>query len=256
MAVAGSKTLKYGGNTACVEIKSGNTIIICDAGTGIRPLEMTRATILLSHLHLDHVIGLPFFEPIYKKDNRFIIMSPGRSSSKLKSDIKKLISPPYFPINLLKVPAALRFKTFPRGPIKIGNVIALSFRCNHPDNSFAFKFRFPNGKVLVHASDNEPSPKIDATLIRWLKDADILIHDAQYTPKQYKNKIGWGHSPFTYPIMLAASAGIKRLFLFHYDPSTTDRELDKVASKVRKFIKKYKLDVKVDLSHEGMKIRI
>ena len=244
MAAAGPKTAKYGGNTACVEISCGNTTIICDAGTGIRPLghelikrskgKKIEAAILLSHLHLDHVIGLPFFKPIYQKGNRFVIMNPGRSASRLKADLKKLIGAPYFPVNILDVPASIQFKEFKMKPVRIGPVTIETFKCNHPDNSFAFKFRFPNGKTLVHISDNEPSNDRHKALVRWISRADILIHDAQYTPSQYENKIGWGHSPYIYPVRLAMEAGVKGLVFFHYDPSATDEELDLISAKVEK----------------------
>ncbi len=262
-ASPGPDTAKYGGNTPCVEIKSGKSIIICDAGTGIRALgrdlvrrKKTEATILLSHLHLDHVMGLPFFKPLYKKGSRLTIASPGRTSAGLKSSLKKLLSPPYFPVNILKTQANVRFGKFSKGRIKIGPVKVETFQCNHPDGSYALKFILPDKKTVVYASDNEPSVRKGMAFIRWLKGADILIHDAQYTPEQYKGKIGWGHSPVNYPIMLAAAAGVGRLFLFHYDPWAADRNLDRIGKEALKFVRRMGLDVKVKLSRELTKISI
>ena len=256
LASAGLKTAKYGGNTPCVEISYGKTVIICDAGTGIRPLGRAMikssrgrkigATILLSHLHLDHVIGLPFFEPLYKKANRFTIINPKRSAAKLKSDLKKLFGPPYFPVSISDVAPALKFGEF-KGPVKTGEITIESFKCNHPDDSYAFKFLTPGKKTVVYVCDNEPSESQDA-FIRFMRGADVLIHDAQYTPAQYKDKTGWGHSPYTYALNLAAKAGVKKLVLFHYDPAATDRDLDRISKKIRKS--------GVLLSREGMRLTV
>ena len=280
IASPGPKTAKYGGNTPCVEISCGNTIIICDAGTGIRPLgeslkrrfkgKRIDATILLSHLHLDHLIGLPFFEPIYKKGNRFKIISPGRTPKALKSTISRLLSPPYFPINILSVPAKLYINpplgesvrhelsdTSPKGRFQIGNIGVETFKCNHPGGSYAYKFRFPNGKILIYTSDNEPSTTGNVkAFIKWIKGADILIHDSQYTPRQYLRKRGWGHSPFHYPVSLAAAAHVKQLYLYHYDPANDDKSLDAIDSMTKRLIKCMGFDVRVRLSREGMKISI
>jgi phosphoribosyl 1,2-cyclic phosphodiesterase len=295
----GPKTVKYGGNTPCVEISYGDTIIICDAGTGIRPLgadlilrmkhKKIAATILLSHLHLDHLIGLPFFEPLYKRGNCFNIMNPGGSSKELKATIRRLLSPPYFPIDISKVPAGVKYNPpsprkgawpqrgftplftnggenytppFEKGGqggiwrSKIGEVIVESFRCNHPGDSYAFKFRLPNGKVIVYTSDNEPSKKIFASFVRWISGADILIHDAQYTPHQYKQKIGWGHSPYLYPVSLAVRGQIKRLFLFHYDPATDDKTLEKIHKRMKYLVRCMGFKLRIDLAREGLKIVI
>ncbi|MBU0506165.1 MBL fold metallo-hydrolase, partial [bacterium] len=263
LAAAGPQTVKYGGNTPCVEISCGKTVIICDAGTGIRAMGASRparsineAHILLSHIHFDHVIGLPFFEPLYDKHNFFTIISPEYSGSDLRYHLGNLINPPYFPINILSVPADLSFKSMPARGLHIDKIKVQAFRCNHPDGSYAFKFHLPSGKTLVHISDNEPSPQLEKSLAPWLQDTDILIHDAQYTPEQYKIKIGWGHSPYTYPIRLAAKAGIKKLIMFHYDPGATDKDLDKLKTEARKFVRKEKLKLDIELAKEGMALSI
>ncbi|MFH1874712.1 MAG: MBL fold metallo-hydrolase [Pseudomonadota bacterium] len=289
LASAGPQTAKYGGNTPCLEIKYDKTVIICDAGTGIRALGEhyhplpgpppsrgrekgnsspsssrgegwgegnLKATILLSHIHFDHVIGLPFFEPLYNKHNSFTIISPEFSGSDLHYYLGNLISPPYFPISILSVPASLNFKSMPARGLHIDKIKVQTFRCNHPDGSYAFKFHLPSGKTLVHISDNEPIPQLEKSLTPWLQDTDVLIHDAQYTPEQYKTKIGWGHSPFTYPIRLASQAGIKKLIMFHYDPGATDKDLDKLKTEARKFIRKEKLKLEVELAREGMSLTL
>jgi len=261
----GPETARYGGNTPCIEISYKDTLIICDAGTGIRPLgiDLARrikgkisATILFSHPHLDHLIGLPFFEPLYKKGNKFTVITPQRSAAEIKTLLKGIIAPPYFPVDITKSAATIKFKGLSIRPISIGEIKIEAFKCNHPGNSYAFKFSFPNGKTLVYTSDNEPSNIRFKQLLKWIKGADVLIHDSQYSPQQYKKKKGWGHSPYHYPISLAAAAHVKKLFLFHYDPETTDATLDKVEIAVQNFVRCMGFDVKVALSREGMKITL
>jgi phosphoribosyl 1,2-cyclic phosphodiesterase len=264
LAAAGPQTVKYGGNTPSLEIRCGNTLIICDAGTGIRPLGLhyhnhtkpIKATLLMSHLHFDHVIGLPFFEPLYDKKNSVTIISPGFSGDKLKRALEKLISPPYFPLNILHVPCKLNFKSFPKPALKTGKIKIGTFPCNHPGIAYAFKFHLPSQAKAVYISDNEPCPQTDKKLIAWLKGSDLLIHDAQYTPRQYRSKNGWGHSPYTYPIILAQAAGIKKLILSHYDPATTDEELDHLKVKIYEYLKKEKIKVQVELAREGMSLSL
>lgn len=264
MASAGTQTKKYGGNTPCLEINWEDNIIICDAGSGLRPLGVEllkrargsriKATIMPSHIHFDHVTGLPFFTPFHFRKNNFTIMCPGWKAGRLKSALKKLISPPYFPISLLSLNAKLNFKTFPNKPFNIGSIKIESFKCHHPGGSYACKFHFPNGKVLVHTSDNEPSESNYKSFVRWLKGTDLLIHDAQYTPEQYKKKKGWGHSPYPYAIDLAGHANINNLILFHYDPAATDKELDKINTQALKYSRRKKYNIKLRLSREGMRI--
>ncbi len=285
LASPGSQTAKYGGNTPCVEICHDKTTIICDAGTGIRAMGAhyhphpnpppsrgrekgkrspsslrgesdLSATILLSHIHFDHVMGLPFFEPLYNKHNSFTLICPEYSGSDLKYHLGNLINPPYFPINIVSVPADLCFKSMSERGLKIDDIKVRPFRCNHPDGSYAFKFHLPSAKTLVHISDNEPLPQLENTLVPWLQDTDILIHDAQYTPEQYKDKVGWGHSPYTYPIRLASQAGVKKLILFHYDPASTDKDLDKHKTETRKFVRKEKLKLEIELAREGMSFNL
>jgi phosphoribosyl 1,2-cyclic phosphodiesterase len=254
----GPETAKYGGNTPCVEISFGKTTIICDAGSGIRPLGLNflkrpgvmKAAILFSHIHLDHVIGLPFFEPLYDKKNCFDLITPAYSGPALKNALTKLIGPPYFPVEILKAGAKMKFKSFSGKLFYVNKIKIEAFRCSHPDKSYAFKFYFPDGKTLVHASDNEPSITGHGSFLKWIRNVDVLIHDAQYSPGQYRRKKGWGHSPYTYPVKLASEANVGRLILFHYDPAATDKELDTIKKKMKKSV------IKIDLSCEGMKIII
>ena len=264
MATPGSKTARVGGNSACVEIRSGETLIICDAGTGIRELGLSlcqqksplRLSILLSHLHLDHFIGLPFFKPLYTKNELFLIGGPVRRWMTFRSDLIRVTSPPHFPLPLLESPAQLQFRSLGTKSFFIDNVRVVPSQLHHPGGALGWRFYFPNGKSLVHVSDNEPNGKtFTKKMIAWMKGADLLIHDAQYTPSEYRaKKQGWGHSPYTYPLELAAEAGVKKVFLFHHDPEHDDRTLQKLLADARRYVKSKQWKVTCDLAREGKTI--
>lgn len=267
MATPGPKTVHFGGNTACVEILSGNTRIICDGGTGIRPLgihlehtlgnKAIRAHILLTHLHWDHYIGLPFFKPLFSKNNHFVIGGPMAGNETFGEAISKAMRPPYFPIPFSAIPSSIEFKTYSGDTFKIGDVGVKPILVNHPGGALGWRFFFPNGKSLVHITDNEPSNATDdVRLIEWMKNADVLIHDAQYTPDNYAKHKGWGHSPYTYPMELAEKANVKKLFLFHFDPGDEDKHLKHILKEAKKFAKSSGKKVKIDLAREGVSIKL
>lgn len=259
VATPGPETVRFGGNTACVEILAGKTLIICDAGTGIRQLGLAlsdgakksiTAHILLTHVHWDHYFGLPFFRPLYNSKNRFIIAGPHAGKEGFGAALSKIIRPPYFPIPLTAIPAQISLKTVSSAKFRIGDVFVLPHAVNHPGGAVGWRFFFPNGKSLVHITDNEPgSVSGERKLIKWMCGADILIHDAQYSPKSYSRHKGWGHSPYTYPILLAAKAGIKKVILFHFDPEDDDAYLSRVEGTAKKFAKE--IGVVCELAREG-----
>lgn len=263
MATPGRATAGIGGNTACVDIVFGHDKIICDAGTGIRPLGIElkkkfgtkpiRAHILLSHLHWDHYIGLPFFKPLYEKKNRFVICGPRGGGLKFGKALARTMRPPYFPITLSDISAGISTKTISDREFVVGRIRVSPFHVNHPGGALGWRFFFPNGKSLVHITDNEPDTKRGAQkLIAWMKGADVLIHDAQYSSKNYKRHKGWGHSPVSYPITLAARAGVGRLFLFHFDPEADDRHVKASLAYAKKFALKKKFDVRCSIAREGL----
>lgn len=267
MAAPGRDTVKCGGNTSCIEIESGPTRIICCAGTGIRSLGLDlirrtkgraiRAHIILSHLHWDHYIGLPFFRPLYDKANHFVIAGPRAGRLEFGAALAKVINPPYFPIPFSKIPSDVVFRTLSEGRFRIGNVRVSAMEVNHPGGSLGWRFFFPNGRSLVHVTDNEPLLGMRLhRFIRWMKGADILIHDSQYGPENYKGHRGWGHSPYTYPLMLASQARIKRLFLFHFDPAATDRQMKEVIAAARRFARASRPRFLCELAREGLSVRL
>jgi len=261
---AGRHTWQYGGNTICLSVRYGKTLIICDAGSGIRPLGdkllktrgKVKATILLSHLHWDHLMGLPFFEPLYYKRNEFTIAGAGYKRKGFKAAFTGIMSPPYFPITPSAFSAKVHFKTLSGKPFGIDDIIVETFPCKHPGGSFGWKFMFPNGKTLVHISDNEPDPRKRDKQIKWMENADVIVHDAQFTRQEYRKHKGWGHSPYTYPVEMAVAANAKRLILYHYDPPCSDKELGKRLLAARGLARRCRSKLRVDLSQEGKKIKL
>ncbi len=262
MAAPGSKTVKIGGNTACVEIAADGAHIICDAGTGIRPLgqdlqrrmkgKRCESFIMLSHLHWDHYIGLPFFVPLYSSKNRFTIAGPRAAGEPFGRALSRVMHPPYFPIPVSAIPSKVRFRTLGTRRFRIGPVTVVPAEVNHPGGALGWRFQFPNGKTLVHVTDDEPGDaKNRARLVRWMREADLLIHDAQYTPTTYAKHIGWGHSPYTYPLELAEAAGIPRVVFFHFDPADDDRRILGVQRDARAWLRKRRSKVRCSVAREG-----
>ncbi len=267
MASPGPSTVKIGGETACVEIETDKTRIICDAGTGIRALgkdlekresgKKIEAHVLLSHLHWDHYIGLPFFSPFYNSKNSFSICGPKAEGMSFKEAISRAMTPPYFPIPVSALPAKIKFRTLSARRLELGDVRVSPIELNHPGGALGWRFYFSNGRSVVHITDNEPSSDDGKRrLVRWMRGADILIHDAQYTPKDYADHKGWGHSPYTYPIELAHDAGIGRVLLFHFDPNDDDKKIARVLVDARKWIRKNSIDVKCDIAVQGKTITL
>ena len=259
----GRKTMIFGGNTACVEISSKAARIICDAGTGIRELGLSlerrasrlpvRAHLILSHIHWDHFMGLPFFTPLYRRGNHFVIAGPRAGRMTFRRALSRAMHPPYFPVPFSAMPAGLSFKTVSARPFSIGDVRVEPMAMNHPGGALGWRFFFPDGRSLVHVTDNEPgSRRRRAALVQWMSGADAMIHDAQYDPRSYRHHRGWGHSPFTFPIDLAAEAGIGRLYLFHFDPQDDDAHLKRVLLKARRYARERSLSVEVDMAREGL----
>ncbi|MFH1830571.1 MAG: MBL fold metallo-hydrolase [Pseudomonadota bacterium] len=267
MAIPGKDTERYGGNTTCIEIQSGKDHIILDGGTGIRMLgadimkhkgkRSFESFILLSHVHWDHYIGLPFFKPFYWSRNKFVVAGPRAMDKNFATALSKAVCPPYFPVRLSELNANIRLKTISQRAFKAGSVIIVPLIANHPNGAFGWRMEFPNGKSAVVMTDNEPSgKKQESKLLDALDGVDVLIHDAQYTPQNYKKRKGWGHSPFTYPIWLAAQARIKRVFLTHFDPDDSDKRLDAVSMQALRYAKKQKNHVRCVLAREGLSFNL
>jgi phosphoribosyl 1,2-cyclic phosphodiesterase len=225
-----------GGNTACVEVCAGDTRIILDAGTGLRTLgdeRMAKAgngiarhsTILLSHLHWDHVAGLPFFTPIYVPGHRVEIASGPNGVMPHDDAIKSLFRAPFFPVDYAQLADQVSTRELrPNDKFTIGDITITMAKLNHPDPVYGFRLDH-GGQSIVYATDTEHFACVDPTLKKLAAGADILIYDAQYTPEEYPTKVGWGHSTWLAGAELARAAGVPQLVLFHHDPNRTDAQL-------------------------------
>ncbi len=268
MAVGSSRTATIGGDTSCVELRIADQVIILDAGTGIRSLgnfvmrEFARgrksysATIILSHMHWDHFIGLPFFKPLY--DNRSLIRLLGskNTAKSFKKLINEAISPPYFPITIKNMVGISNICQISTKKFNLGRVLVSPFPTNHPDGALGFRFDY-QGNSIAYVSDNEPSTHNEfLRTVQCLNDCKILIHDAQYTSKIYGKKIGWGHSPYTYPIDLAVRANVGRLILFHFDPDSSDLDVLNLAKAARAYARKKSRSLKIILARQGLSVSI
>lgn len=264
--VPGKTTLRFGGNTSCVEIEAGCERIICDAGTGIRASGRhlmkrraggIRGHILLSHLHWDHYTGLPFFEPLHERRNCFVICGPRAGRMGFGEALSRSVGPPYFPVPISKIPARVVLRTVGERAFAIGDTRVIPIMLNHPGGTLGWRFEFPGGRVLVHIADNEPGTAAqDTRLVEWMRGADVLIHDAQYTPREYAAHRGWGHSPYSYPVWLAREAKIKRLFLYHFDPAADDRCVAHMLRHARMLAQQGGGRLKVDAAREGASFQL
>jgi phosphoribosyl 1,2-cyclic phosphodiesterase len=240
LATPGAATAIVGGNTACVEVTAGDTRIVLDAGSGLRPLGEnlvargpTETTILLSHLHWDHIQGLPFFVPIYIPGNRIEVVSGPNGVMPLEAALRRQMAAPFFPVEFDEVSTQLKAREV-RGQqaFGVGPVRCYAAKLNHPDPVYGYRLEL-GGRSVVYATDTEHYACVDPTLRSLAAGADILIYDAQYTPEEYPAKVGWGHSTWTAGVELARAAGVKQLVLFHHDPRRTDAQVADLEARAR-----------------------
>lgn len=260
--VPGPSTLKYGGNTACVEVWAGGRLIILDAGTGIVGLgddliawhktaqQPIVATIFFSHTHHDHTQGLPFFMPAYRGTSTFYVFGPKTFDQDLEEALSQAMLAPTFPVSLDELPSLRIISNISRSEViligpenrpQIRNIFREDINADldairvrvlnspfHPSGGVnAYRIEW-NGKSVVYATDTEGVRGGDTLLTRFSRECDLLIHDAQYTAEEYVTlpRQGWGHSTPEMATFVANRAGAKRLVLFHHDPLHDDDQID------------------------------
>lgn len=242
----GPNTLKYGGNTTCLEVRPpGGGVIIIDAGSGIRLLgkqllsdkSATNLYMLLTHSHWDHLTGFPFFTPAYFKRYNINVYGGPSAQGSLKNYLSHQMMPPYFPVDFSLMKATFRFGNNGLHAGCIGGIRFSSIELSHPNRGYGFKLT-EDGKNFIFLTDNEPAFPHEGGLslekyVDFCRGADLLVHDAQYTDEEIKTTRGWGHSTFAEATQIAIGAGVKRLGLFHHDPDRTDDDIDRLVDVCR-----------------------
>jgi phosphoribosyl 1,2-cyclic phosphodiesterase len=237
----GPSTLRYGGNTSCVEVRlDDGTLLILDAGSGIRPLGATlgavNATLLLSHYHWDHIQGMPFFTPCYLPDARIDVWGPEFNGEGPDELLTGQMLAPYFPAPASEWRGIRGFHLMRENePISIGGAHIRAGRLCHPGLTYGYRIEH-QGRVFAYCSDNEPdvaTPEDLAAIVELVHDADVLLHDCQYTEAEYILRRRWGHSTPRQAAYIASAGRVHRLMLFHHEPAHSDEALEALADEAR-----------------------
>lgn len=241
LASPGPETVRYGGNTPCVEVRGRDgTVVVLDAGTGMRRLgttigaDLRRVDILLTHLHMDHIQGLGFFRPLYTPGLDIRVWGPASATRDLGARLALYLSPPLFPVSLRDLPCRWSLHNVPLGRFEIGGLRIQAALICHPGPTVGYRLS-EDGVSLAYLPDHEPA--LGATAFpadpEWTSGydlaagADLLIHDAQYTQDEYARHIGWGHCALPDAVAFARLARARRLVTFHHDPAHDDDTLDR-----------------------------
>jgi len=282
IATPGRSTMRYGGNTSCVELEAGGQIIIFDAGTGIRELGLKLLRqyktkpltihLFVSHTHWDHIQGFPFFRPAYNTENRIHVYGPPGREKTFEAIFRAQMDSDYFPVDLGDMSPNIEVHEV-REPITIGKLTVTHFYLNHP--ALTLGYRVTQGKKsIVYATDNEPYQGsihaaghsgtgdtdlpmlLDERFVDFLRGTDLYIGEAQYTNDEYEEKKGWGHSSLETTVRFAVQAGVKQLALFHHDPQHSDKFIDKMIVHARKLAKHYGGPTRCVAAREGQRLEI
>ena len=274
IATPGPDTVKYGGNTACTEIRCGDQLLILDAGTGIRQLGLSllkeykqkpiNGHIFIGHTHWDHIQGFPFFAPAYIPGNEFTIYSLHGAEKPLEKVFRGQMDNDYFPVPLTEMKANLEFREL-ESEVNLGETHVSYIFLNHPGLAIGFRISYA-GRSLVYISDHENygrlSPggpgmhPLDLEIARFAENADLLISEAQYTEEEYPQKKGWGHSTFLDTLERAAEANVKRLAIIHHDPDHDDAFMDQISEFCQKVIAERNYTFSCVLAQEGSSIEL
>lgn len=270
IAAPGQETIRYGGNTTCVEVLlDGGQRVILDAGSGIRPLglllsrgsEPVECYLLITHIHWDHIMGFPFFAPVYKKGTRIRIDGCKRALEGLRMTLNKGMVDGVFPVEFDSLSDRIEpLSRLCQGPLHIGSAVVEGIELRHPQGGMGFRIREAE-KTLIFLTDNELSPhpvngRSQQDYVGFCKGADLLIHDAQYLPTEMESKRGWGHSDCISAVNLALEAGVGMLLLTHHDPDRADQQVDDLVSMARAHAQDRGSELRMEGAREGRVLRI
>jgi phosphoribosyl 1,2-cyclic phosphodiesterase/DNA-binding response OmpR family regulator len=271
LAKPGPATIRYGGNTSCIEVISdGGTRIVIDCGTGGHELGQaimaeggpSRGHMLISHTHWDHIQGIPFFTPFFVPGHEWDLYAPQGFDESLQEALAGQMEYTYFPVTLDAFGGKVRYNNLGEGSFVIDDVVIHTRYLNHPALTLAFRLE-SGGATMVYACDHEPHSRElavgdgeiageDAAHADFMRGADLIIHDAQYLATEYEAKRGWGHSTVEYALQMGRAAGAKRLALTHHDPLRNDDAVDAAMAELRKLLRPG--DPKLIAAAEGMVI--
>ncbi|MGH7898295.1 MAG: MBL fold metallo-hydrolase [Candidatus Binatia bacterium] len=242
LATPGPNTARYGGNTSCVEVQGADgTVLVLDAGTGIRPLgaslakSLRRVDVLLSHLHMDHIQGLGFFAALYNPSLEVHIWGPASMTLSLRARLMRYLSPPLFPVHLRDLPCRLTLHEVPAGDFEVGEFRVSPARVCHPGPTVGYRIGTARS-VIAYLPDHEPAlgTTVFPSMPQWTSGydlaagVDLLVHDSQYSDDEYVRCAGWGHGTFRHAIQFAKLARVKALVPFHHDPAHGDDDIDRL----------------------------
>lgn len=276
--VPGNTTLKYGGNTPCVEVRSSeNKLLILDGGSGIRELgkhivnskDEGDINIFISHYHWDHIQGIPFFIPLFNPKNKVTFYGISSNGLSVEKEMKQQMLPNNFPISLEEFKAELHFKEINKNiAYNINGLKIETFILNHPSPTLTFKITEGNAS-FIYMTDNELNidytqerqddsylRSLNQDLIAFCKNCDYFLHDSMYDEDSMCNKKGWGHSSNVSLAQFSIMANIKNLILFHYNPDYDDSKIDCILTETQLFLEKQNSKIKCIASKEGLEIKI
>jgi CheY-like chemotaxis protein/phosphoribosyl 1,2-cyclic phosphodiesterase len=283
IAAPGPETLRYGGNTPCVEVRTDSgALLILDCGTGARKLGLqlarsgpVKAHLLLGHTHADHIQGLPFFVPAFLPGSELTVYGPAGIDRDLPSALGGQMEYAYFPVPLRSLPAAFTFAELGEGELDVEGVRVRTQFLNHTSPCLGYRLEV-GGVTVVYLADHEPhsgalwrpdrpADSYDAAAlvhpgdrrhVDFLRGADLVIHDAQYTDAEYPSRVGWGHSTVEQVVAMSLAAGVKRLALFHHDPQRDDDALDALLAEARARVEAAGATLEVTAAAEGQVVAL
>lgn len=259
----GPETARYGGNTACVSVRAADgTLVILDLGTGVRYLgniltdRPFHGTALVTHLHWDHVQGLPFCRPLLCAGSSLTVHGPAHDGVGFDEGFDALMRPPFFPVTRAQLPGDVTLRTITPGVHDIAGAKVTALAVPHTDTTYGYRIE-RDGRSVAYVSDHQQPAdggSVDRAVLDLCDGVDVLIHDAQFTPEEFAAKSTWGHCTIEYAVHVAAVAGVGRLVLFHHDPSHDDDTLDALVQAARDLPSAVGFEILA--AHEGLTLSL
>ncbi len=276
IAKPGQDTFRYGGNTSCVEVRSdAGTLLVIDCGTGAHGLGQAlmgespdglEGSLLISHTHWDHIQGFPFFAPFFAPGHSWHVFGPSGLSGSIRGVLAGQMQHTYFPVTLDQFAATIHYHDLVEGSFPIGEVTITTHYLNHPTLTLAYRLQ-TDGATIVYCCDHEPHAAElasgtgpvagqDRRYAEFIEGADLVIHDAQYTARDFPAKLGWGHSSVEYAVRICEEARVARLVLTHHDPLRNDAAIDLLMAGLRADLRHRGSNLKVMAASEGLTLQV